>query len=363
MRTTGDWMRFCLTAGASALGSKRFLNCVWELTYRCNARCAMCSYWKHPSDPRDELSAAEVKTGLDKVAEYGARLVNFTGGEPTLRRDLEEIVAHASSLGMWTSTVTNGSLLTRERVVALREAGLDSLLVSLDSTDPAVHDAGRGLAGAHEKALRCLEWLADDFLVGHRTGGFMTVISSRNLQTITELVGLADRLGVYILVQPYHGQKTGSAAHFAPVPFALADSLVDLRRTSGGMLNSEGYLRTLPALAAGDAPGACNAGRKYFSVDPFGRLHPCVDTPAVGHVLRDDISVISSEAALAEVRSCPGCWYCFRGEADGTLSAGGCLEKAGLGLRILRRNAERNRETRKTARRGKARPRAEVMGR
>ena len=355
MRTTGDWIRFCLTAGASALGSKRFLNCVWELTYRCNARCAMCNYWKIPSDPRDELGTEEVKAGLARVAEYGCRLVNFTGGEPTLRRDLEEIVGHASSLGMWVSTVTNGSLLTRERVTALKDAGLDSLLVSLDSIDPALHDDQRGLTGAHEKALRCLEWLAEDFLVGHRTGGLMTVISSRNLQTITQLVELADSLGVYILVQPYHGQKIGDAAHFTRVPLSLAESLMDMRRISGGMLNSESYLRILPDLTTGAVLDQCNAGRKYFSIDPFGHLHPCVDTPSVGHVLRDEISVISSGASLAAVRSCPGCWYCFRGEADGTLSPGGCVEKVGLGIRILRRNAERNRSMRRVAGRSRVR--------
>ena len=170
----------------------------------------------------------------------------------------------------------------------------------------------------------------------------MTVISSRNLDTVADLVALADSLGVYILVQPYHGKKTADAVDFATVPPSLSKYLIDLRRSSDAMLNSEGYLRVLPDLGRdGYTPDECNAGRKYFSIDPFGDLHPCVDTPAVGHVLRDDISVISSEASQAAVRSCPGCWYCFRGEADGTLSPGGCLDKVELGMRIMRRNASR----------------------
>ena len=342
MRSTGEWIRFCLSASASALGSKRFLNCVWELTYRCNAHCSMCSYWKTPSDPEDELGTADVKIGLDKVAEHGCRLVNFTGGEPTLRTDLEDIVAHASSLGMWTSAVTNGSLLTRDRLARLKGAGLDSLFVSLDSIDPHVHDRQRGLPGSHERALECLRWLAEDFLVGHRIGGFMTVVSSRNLRTITQLVELADHLGVYMLIQPYHGQKTGSATHVAPVPVSLAESLLDMRAASGSMLNSRSYVHALPNRSTGAVPVECYAGRKYFSIDPFGNLHPCVDTPAVGHLLHDELSAVFSDVSLAAVRCCPGCWYCFRGEADGTLSPGGCLDKVALGLRVLRRNARTN---------------------
>jgi MoaA/NifB/PqqE/SkfB family radical SAM enzyme len=170
------------------------------------------------------------------------------------------------------------------------------------------------------------------------------VVSSRNLRTITDLVELADGLGVYVLIQPYHGQKTGGATHIASVPVSVAETLVEMRRGSASMLNSESYLRALPGASTGETPARCQAGRKYFSIDPFGYLHPCVDTPAVGRVLDDDISVILSDAALAAVRSCPGCWYCFRGEADCTLSPGGCLEKMGLGFRILRRNAERNRK-------------------
>lgn len=96
MKTTADWTRFCLTAGASALGNRRFLNCVWELTYRCNARCAMCSYWRRPSDPRDETDTDHVKAGLDKIAAYGCRLVNFTGGEPMPREDLEAITSQTA---------------------------------------------------------------------------------------------------------------------------------------------------------------------------------------------------------------------------------------------------------------------------
>jgi MoaA/NifB/PqqE/SkfB family radical SAM enzyme len=344
MRTTTDWLRFCLSSSASALGQHRFLNCVWELTYRCNARCSICSYWKGPADPRPELTLAEIEEGLEKVYDYGCRLVNFTGGEPTLRQDLEQIVARASSLGMWTSLVTNGSLLTRSRLNDLKEAGLDSLMVSLDSLDAAHHDRQRGVPGLQQKVLQCADWLSEDFLTGHRTGGFMTVACAHNLETIPAMVELAEERGVYILIQPYHARKTGKRAPGPGVTDELVAVLLGLKGRSSCLLNSRGYLRALAGFD-GIHEHPCHAGRKYFSIDPYGGLRPCVDTASVGHVLVDDISVISSPAALREVETCGGCWYCFRGEADSTLSPGGYLEKAELAVTILRRNGRSKRTT------------------
>jgi MoaA/NifB/PqqE/SkfB family radical SAM enzyme len=346
MRTHTDWLKFCVSAGAAALGERRFLNCVWELTYRCNARCTICSYWKDPSDRAAEMTLSDIETGLRKVSAYGCRLVNFTGGEPTLRPDLESIVEAASRLGMWTSMVTNGSLLTRDRLHDLKDAGLDSLMVSLDSPDPRVHDRQRGLSGAHAKVLQCLEWLAEDFLSGHRTGGFMTVISAHNIADLPALVKLADRLGVYILVQPYHSNKTGNASLAPHLSSHAVRALLAMKRHSRVILNSEAYLRGFGSFGKPEEEEtgrmstrpACQAGHKYFSVDPYGYLHPCVDLPAAGHLLRDPIAAIASEQARNAIDSCAGCWYCFRGEADSTLSPGGCAEKAALGMTILCRN-------------------------
>lgn len=342
MRSSLDWMRFLLGSSVAALGPGSSLNCVWELTYRCNAHCTMCGYWRSPGDVDRELDTSGVKAGLARVAAHGCRFVNFSGGEPTLRRDLEEIVAEASSLGMWTSMVTNGSLLTRERVARLQASGLDSLMVSLDSTDPVVHDGQRGISGLHGRVLDCLSWLADDFVFGHRIGGFMTVISERNLADVAGLVELAERLGVYVLFQPEHARKTGTSAAVATISPSVVRTLLDLKKRSGRVLNSGDYLRGLE-LSGVTGPTGCRAGRKYFSVDPFGGLHPCVDRPAVGHVLTHDMAVVASADSLASVRSCPGCWYCFRGEADSTLSGHGCLERAALGFRLLAQNAERRR--------------------
>ncbi len=339
MRTFQDLVKFTLSAGASALIGKRFLNCVWELTYRCNARCAICSYWRNPSDPAKELTLPNIQEGLDKIFEYGCRVVNFTGGEPTLRCDLEDIVSYAADKGMWTSIVTNASLLTRDRVRNLKDAGLDSLLVSLDSTVAEIHDRQRGCKGLYPKVVRSMQWLRDDFLSGHRMGGIMCVLSSLNSRSADKIVKFADELGVYVLFQPYHVNKTGSQGFKADLGNETVDIILKLKERFKNVLNSRSYLKEIPRFQKRDACAPCSAGYKYFSIDPYGFLHPCVDTPAAGHLLKDDISVVRSQTASVNVRCCPGCWYCFRGEADCTLSLRGCLEKIQLGVTVIRRNA------------------------
>ena len=345
MRTFPDALTFCVSAATSALAGRRYLSCLWELTYRCTARCGFCNYWRVEPRRGSELALEQIREGLDRVHAYGCRLVNFTGGEPTLRDDLEPIVAHASGLGMWTSVVTNGSLLTRERVRRLRDAGLDNLLVSLDSVSPAAHDEQRGVAGSFARVEACTHWIREEFLRGHRTGGIMSVISRRNSAEVGDLVRFARERGIFVLFQPYHANKTGDPN---PVPHLSAPLMRQLLSSPGGprtVLNSRRYLRGLDRATISQERCPCHAGQKYFSVDPFGELHPCVDLPAVGHLLTDEPTVVRSRAAQEMVAGCRGCWYCFRGEADTSLSFTGCLEKVSLGLAVLRHNLSLGFET------------------
>lgn len=127
-----------------------------NLTRRCNLACAHC-YMDARTRERGgdgELGTGEVKGLLDRVAERGTdTMVVLTGGEPLLRRDLEELVAHGSGLGLAMVVGSNGVLLDDRRVQELKSAGTLGVGISLDSLDPAYHDRFRGCAGSWEKTL------------------------------------------------------------------------------------------------------------------------------------------------------------------------------------------------------------------
>lgn len=237
MKSFIDLIKLGLSVGVSAFVGKRVLSCLWELTYRCTGKCEICSYWRNPSNPEDELKLKDIKKGLKKIRAYGCCAVNFTGGEPTLRPDLEDIVNNASSLGMWTSMVTNGSLLTQERVRELKNAGLDILLVSLDSVNPQFHDRQRGVNGFFAKVHDCLHWLREDFLTRHRMGGIMCVLTSMNILTVKEILKFADEHGVYVLFQPYHDNKTGETKFIVEISEKVIDNILYKNKQLKNVIN------------------------------------------------------------------------------------------------------------------------------
>ncbi len=106
-----------------------------SLTPKCNLSCIYC-HREGEKDPKAPLSAAEIAEILRVAAGFGIRSVKFTGGEPTLRPDLIEIIGSVPA-GMESSMTTNGTLLSG-LAADLRQAGLRRVNVSLDSLDPAI---------------------------------------------------------------------------------------------------------------------------------------------------------------------------------------------------------------------------------
>ena len=145
------------------------------------------------------------------------------------------------------------------------------------------------------------------------------------------------------MFQPYHENKTGNADFNADISKGIIDDILSLKKAHKNLLCSESYLRGFLKFYQRDSQPRCHAGYKYFSIDPYGFMHPCVDMPSAGHLLKDNMSVIRSKEALSNVHACQGCWYCFRGEADSTLSFRGCLEKAWLGWTVIIQNLSRAR--------------------
>ncbi|MFL5905341.1 MAG: radical SAM protein, partial [Solirubrobacteraceae bacterium] len=115
---------------------------VAELSYRCPLRCPYCS------NPRDigadryraELEGEHWKRVFHEARALGVLQLALTGGEPMLRRDLDELVAAGRDAGLYSTLVTGATLFSRERAERLKEAGLDHVQVSIQSPDPEEND-------------------------------------------------------------------------------------------------------------------------------------------------------------------------------------------------------------------------------
>ena len=131
-----------------------------NLTRRCNLACAHCYLDAETLEHggKDELRSDEVRHLLSDIAARSAdTMVVLTGGEPLLRRDLEDLVAYGTKLGLSMVVGTNGLLLSDKRVHSLKAAGTLGVGISLDSLDPIQHDEFRGRPGAWEETLNAME--------------------------------------------------------------------------------------------------------------------------------------------------------------------------------------------------------------
>ena len=165
---------------------------VLELTYRCPLKCPWCSNpvdFERTSDK--ELSTEEWKRVLREGRELGALQLGFTGGEPMLRDDLEELVGEAHRLGYYTNLITSGVGLNDERLAALKAAGLNQIQLSLQSSDRELTDS---LVGARAFDLKIKVARAI------KAAGFPMVLNvpvfRQNADQTAEILALAEDIGV-----------------------------------------------------------------------------------------------------------------------------------------------------------------------
>jgi len=125
---------------------------VWNCTRRCNLKCVHCYSQSHDCDYEGELTTDEGKRLIDSLAQFGAPVVLFSGGEPLTRPDLLELIRHATGAGLRAVISTNGTLITPAVAEQLKEFNLSYVGVSLDGTQ-SVNDKFRGVAGAYAQAI------------------------------------------------------------------------------------------------------------------------------------------------------------------------------------------------------------------
>ena len=128
-----------------------------ELTHRCPLQCPYCSNPVELDRGGSELTTEEWKKVLSELAEIGVLQIHFSGGEPTARKDLVELVQHASDVGLYSNLITSAVLLTSEKLSALADAGLCHVQISFQGNEPVIADRVAGLKNSHREENRSRE--------------------------------------------------------------------------------------------------------------------------------------------------------------------------------------------------------------
>ncbi|MEJ2435374.1 MAG: radical SAM protein [Pseudolabrys sp.] len=143
---TLDMLRLVVSSGGPG-------RCEFALNNACNANCGFCNFARDTL-PKERWEYAERQGAFDAIDilyRQGIRYLIITGGEPTLHPDLTDIIAHASAKGMKVMMVSNGGLFKPRRIREYAEAGLSSLVISIDAATAQAHEDNRGLPGVCDK--------------------------------------------------------------------------------------------------------------------------------------------------------------------------------------------------------------------
>lgn len=161
-----------------------------KIIWRCNLQCGMCNHWREDVDP--PLSTAFWYGVVDDLAQLGTQKIHLTGGEPTLKADLEDLIAYITRRGIRVTMTSNATLITPKRAHSLTQAGLQRINISLDSPDPKIHNQIRGIPEAWEKAVTGFSSLRPHLKKGRMQ--INTVVSGANYKSLIHLPELARKL-------------------------------------------------------------------------------------------------------------------------------------------------------------------------
>jgi len=274
------------------------------LTYRCNNSCEFC-YASSPYRDTPEMTTDDVKVIIEKIHnDAHVPTISFTGGEPTLRKDLPHLINHASKLGMRTNLITNGTLLTEELVENLHECGLNSAQVSLESHIGDIHNEIVGNRTAFEKTIEGIHFLKS-------TGIHVHTNTTINLKNRDHLIPLVDFIK-YEFDFPYLSMnmiiKTGTAQENdnQNVSYSTIEDIVKpvIEHCNKKDMKFVWYSPTPYCLFnpvdydLGSKSCACVSG--LLSVNPRGDILPCSSyDKGIGSLLKKDFQKLwNSDEAL-----------------------------------------------------------------
>ena len=299
------------------------------LTYRCNNDCAHCYNVEHPALSRlpsgeagvmDELSTDDWKLVLDRAWQMGVPHIIFTGGEPTLREDLPELIAHAEQNGQITGLNTNARRLSDARYVGkLVEAGLDHVQITLESNEMDIHDGMVRSQGAFTQTVKGLQNALDNRLYVMTN----TTMLRTNVDTIPATLDFLAELGVptvglNALIHSGRGAVVGtglSEPELAPV-LELARQKTEMRGQRLIWYTPTQYCAFDPMTLDLGVKG-CTAALYNMCVEPDGNVLPCQSYyQPLGNLLADPWDSIWNNPLAVRLRErqglpqkCTGCTY------------------------------------------------------
>jgi PqqA peptide cyclase len=246
-----------------------------ELSHRCPLQCPYCSNPLELERGSSEIDTDTWQRVLSEAAALGILQVHFSGGEPTVRRDLPDLVRHASKVGLYSNLITSGVLTHPAQFDALVEAGLEHVQLSIQDADAANGDRIAGLAGAQAKKHA--------FAALVRQAGLPLTINAvvhrQNLGNLERMIELAVELGAQrmeVAHVQYYGWALVNRDALLPTREQLDDATAAVEAARARLKGVLMIDYVVPDYYA-HRPKSCMGGwgRRFLNVSPAGKVLPC----------------------------------------------------------------------------------------
>ena len=276
------------------------------LTFRCQNNCVHC-YAGGPHET-PELNTEQWKKVIDRLNEIGVFILTFTGGEPTLREDLPELLLYAQNKGMVTGLITNGRRLADQAYVqTLEKAGLDFVQVTLESHKPEIHDSITESEGSWKETVAGIQNAV-------KTQVYVTTnttLSKHNAADFLETVDFIKKLGVDAFgcnSLIYSGRANEISEKFV-LPLETLNELLPKVRDKANQLDLK-FLWYTPTqychfdpVKLGLGVKSCTAAMINMCVGPAGDVYPCQSYfESLGNILKDDWQKIWNHPLAVQIR-------------------------------------------------------------
>jgi radical SAM protein with 4Fe4S-binding SPASM domain len=298
------------------------------VTFRCPNNCIHC-YAGGPHETA-ELSTQQWREVIDKLSQIGVFILTFTGGEPTMRKDLPELLQYAQNKGMVTGLITNGRKLTDKAYVqTLEQAGLDFVQVTLESHLPKIHDLITASEGSWKETVAGIKNAVKSQIYVTTN----TTLNKHNAPDFLKTIDYIKELGVAAFgcnSLIYSGKANAVSQEFA-LPINALHKLLPEIRDKAQQLNLKFLWYTptqycrLDPVQLGLGVKSCTAAMINMCVAPNGDVYPCQSYfESLGNILVDSWTKIWNHPLATQLRSRayaePKCKECAQLQVCG----GGC---------------------------------------
>lgn len=297
---------------------------LFKLTNYCNSNCIYCSHAidRAMNEKKYTIPHDLVMKTIEDAAKMGVHAISISGGEPLLREDIVSIIKKVVECRMIPVLLTNGLLLDRFWD-DLGAAGLRYIIISVDSVDRFVYEKQRGASFDMAMAgIEAAQKLRRKY--GHSEIHVSAVLTNENHEDFINLVTYMRDREIKVQVIPYHKRENDTenlSITEKDKINELVSRLINIKKESGIIANSVGFLRHIPDyfINGNILPEnyICRVGYTNLCVDAYMDVKPCWSYmfEPVGNLGENSLLEMWSSNKLRQYRKrmlkgeCEGCWY------------------------------------------------------